>query len=175
MWGQPPSCPVERSSTRSFMQMETRFKMLTKSKPEEAKQLWHDAQHDAENRFRLYEFNRFYQPDINLDELEIQPNVLLSTPQALRLPLTWIGILYGPHQGQPGCHQRGARPRRCDQTADGRSRCDHALFHLTAQRCQPYSVSRTGFAGMDGRARIRIGLADEGQHEPAPLSQSFRL
>jgi dihydroorotate dehydrogenase (fumarate) len=40
-------------------------------------------------------FNRFYQPDINLDELEIQPNVLLSTPQALRLPLTWVGILYG--------------------------------------------------------------------------------
>jgi dihydroorotate dehydrogenase (fumarate) len=40
-------------------------------------------------------FNRFYQPDINLDELEIQPNVLLSTPQALRLPLTWIGILFG--------------------------------------------------------------------------------
>src|SRR6202451_2133905 len=40
-------------------------------------------------------FNHFYQPDINLDELEIQPNVLLSSPQALRLPLTWIGILYG--------------------------------------------------------------------------------
>ena len=40
-------------------------------------------------------FNRFYQPDINLEELEIQPNVLLSGPQALRLPLTWIGILYG--------------------------------------------------------------------------------
>jgi len=40
-------------------------------------------------------FNRFYQPDINLDELEIEPNVLLSTPQSLRLPLTWIGILYG--------------------------------------------------------------------------------
>jgi len=40
-------------------------------------------------------FNRFYQPDIDLDELEIRPHVLLSTPQALRLPLTWIGILYG--------------------------------------------------------------------------------
>lgn len=39
-------------------------------------------------------FNRFYQPDINLEELEIQPNVLLSTPQSLRLPLTWIGILF---------------------------------------------------------------------------------
>lgn len=40
-------------------------------------------------------FNRFYQPDVDLEDLEIKPNVLLSTPQALRLPLTWIGILYG--------------------------------------------------------------------------------
>jgi dihydroorotate dehydrogenase (fumarate) len=40
-------------------------------------------------------FNRFYQPDVDLDTLEIQPNVLLSTQHELRLPLTWIGILYG--------------------------------------------------------------------------------
>src|SRR6202795_3773957 len=40
-------------------------------------------------------FNRFLQPDIDLDELEIKPNMLLSSPQELRLPLTWIGILYG--------------------------------------------------------------------------------
>jgi dihydroorotate dehydrogenase (fumarate) len=40
-------------------------------------------------------FNRFYQPDIDLEELEIKPNVLLSSPQDLRLPLTWIGILFG--------------------------------------------------------------------------------
>ena len=40
-------------------------------------------------------FNRFYQPDIDLEELEIRPNVLLSSQHALRLPLTWIGILYG--------------------------------------------------------------------------------
>jgi dihydroorotate dehydrogenase (fumarate) len=40
-------------------------------------------------------FNRFYQPDINLETLEVEPNVLLSTPQAIRLPLTWIGILFG--------------------------------------------------------------------------------
>lgn len=40
-------------------------------------------------------FNRFYQPDIDLEALEVKPNVLLSTPQALRLPLRWIAILYG--------------------------------------------------------------------------------
>jgi dihydroorotate dehydrogenase (fumarate) len=54
-------------------------------------------------------FNRFYQPDIDLEELEIRPNVLLSTPQALRLPLTWIGILYGRVQaslaGTSGVHE----------------------------------------------------------------------
>ncbi len=40
-------------------------------------------------------FNRFYQPDLNLETMEIQPSVLLSTPQDLRLPLTWIGMLFG--------------------------------------------------------------------------------
>jgi dihydroorotate dehydrogenase (fumarate) len=40
-------------------------------------------------------FNRFYQPDIDLETLEIQPNVILSTPQALRLPMRWIAILHG--------------------------------------------------------------------------------
>lgn len=40
-------------------------------------------------------FNRFYQPDIDLEELEVKPNVLLSTPQAARLPMRWIAILYG--------------------------------------------------------------------------------
>jgi len=40
-------------------------------------------------------FNRFYQPDIDLESLEVEPNVLLSTPHARRLPLRWIAMLYG--------------------------------------------------------------------------------
>jgi dihydroorotate dehydrogenase (fumarate) len=40
-------------------------------------------------------FNRFYQPDIDLENLEVTPNVLLSTPMAMRLPLRWIAILRG--------------------------------------------------------------------------------
>ncbi len=40
-------------------------------------------------------FNRFYQPDIDLETLEIEHSVLLSTPQARRLPLRWIAILFG--------------------------------------------------------------------------------
>jgi dihydroorotate dehydrogenase (fumarate) len=40
-------------------------------------------------------FNRFYQPDIDIETLEVQPNIILSTPHALRLPMRWIAILHG--------------------------------------------------------------------------------
>lgn len=40
-------------------------------------------------------FNRFYQPDIDLDRMEVAPNLVLSTPTELRLVLRWIAILHG--------------------------------------------------------------------------------
>jgi dihydroorotate dehydrogenase (fumarate) len=40
-------------------------------------------------------FNRFYQPDFDLEELEVVPNLELSTSHDLRLPLRWIALLYG--------------------------------------------------------------------------------
>ena len=43
----------------------------------------------------LVMFNRFYQPDIELETLEVKPNLLLSTPMAMRLPLRWVAILHG--------------------------------------------------------------------------------
>ncbi|MFN6338288.1 MAG: dihydroorotate dehydrogenase-like protein [Cyanobacteriota bacterium] len=42
-------------------------------------------------------FNRFYQPDIDIEALEVRPNLLLSTPHDLRLPLRWIALLHGRH------------------------------------------------------------------------------
>ncbi len=43
----------------------------------------------------LVMFNRFYQPDLDLENLDIIPNLVLSTPYAMRLPLRWIAIMYG--------------------------------------------------------------------------------
>ena len=40
-------------------------------------------------------FNRFYQPDIDLENLEVVPNLVLSTSESMRVPLRWIAILYG--------------------------------------------------------------------------------
>lgn len=59
------------------------------SLPNMARRL-HDAGADA-----LVLFNRFYQPDIDLESLEVLPRVHLSPPTALLLPLRWIGILRG--------------------------------------------------------------------------------
>lgn len=57
----------------------------------------HNVAHrlDSAGANGLVLFNRFYQPDIDLDTLEVTPNVILSTPHALRLPLRWIAILHG--------------------------------------------------------------------------------
>lgn len=43
-------------------------------------------------------FNRFIQPDFDLENLEVIPNLVLSTSEELRLPLRWIAILHGKIQ-----------------------------------------------------------------------------
>jgi dihydroorotate dehydrogenase (fumarate) len=40
-------------------------------------------------------FNRFYQPDFDLESLEVVPHLVLSNSHELRLPLRWVAILYG--------------------------------------------------------------------------------
>jgi len=57
--GENPMILDSRSPSKKvqdFLLMETRFKMLTKSKPEDAKRLWAEAQHDAEVRYKFYEY-----------------------------------------------------------------------------------------------------------------------
>ena len=43
----------------------------------------------------LVMFNRFYQPDLNIETLTVEPNLELSKPSDLLLPLRWTAILYG--------------------------------------------------------------------------------
>ena len=40
-------------------------------------------------------FNRFMQPDLDIETLEVIPNLVLSNSNELRLPLRWVAILYG--------------------------------------------------------------------------------
>lgn len=40
-------------------------------------------------------FNRFYQPDFDLEKREVLPSLRLSTPEEIRLPLLWLAVLHG--------------------------------------------------------------------------------
>jgi len=50
---------------------------------------------DAAGANGLVLFNRFYQPDFDIESLEIVPSLTLSRPQELLLRLHWVAILYG--------------------------------------------------------------------------------
>ncbi len=50
---------------------------------------------DEEGASGLVLFNRFYQPDLDLETLEVAPRLVLSNSNELRLPLRWVAILYG--------------------------------------------------------------------------------
>jgi pyruvate-ferredoxin/flavodoxin oxidoreductase len=77
--GENPLSLDSRAPTRKvqeYLLQQTRFKMLTKSKPEDAKHLWSQAQHDAEIRFALYEYlasRKIEQPPLSEGDPEAKP------------------------------------------------------------------------------------------------------
>ena len=82
-------------------------------------------------------FSRFYQPDIDLNTMEIQPHVLLSTSEALRLPLTWVGMLFGRVKaslaGSSGVHSYQDAAKLLLAGADVTMMCSALLRHGVSQ------------------------------------------
>ena len=121
---------------------------------------------DAAGADGLVLFNRFYQPDFDLEELEVVPNLILSNSHELLLRLHWIAVLYGNVKADlaltGGVHtatdvvkamMAGARVAMMTSALlkRGISYMD-TLLHRNAD--------------LDGRARVRLHPADAGQHEP---------
>jgi pyruvate-ferredoxin/flavodoxin oxidoreductase len=64
--GQNPltlDCRTPSRKVKDYLLQQTRFKMLLKSKPEDAKRLWQQAQEDADTRYRLYEYMAQRKPE----------------------------------------------------------------------------------------------------------------
>jgi dihydroorotate dehydrogenase (fumarate) len=78
-------------------------------------------------------FNRFYQPDLDLESLEIKPNILLSTPMAMRVPLRWIALLYGKLRanlaGTSGIHRASDVLKMLMAGADVTMLCSALIRH----------------------------------------------
>ena len=80
--GENPLSLDSRTPTRKveeFLLQQTRFKMLSKSKPEDAKRLWKQAQRDAEVRFQLYEYFAQRKPE----PVQEKPAAAAAKPQAV--------------------------------------------------------------------------------------------
>ena len=89
-------------------------------------------------------FNRFYQPDFDLEALEVVPSLQLSTSYELLLRLHWVAILYG--QVQPDLAITGGvhTSLRRAEGHDGRRQGGHddlgaseARHRATWRRCWP--------------------------------------
>lgn len=82
-------------------------------------------------------FNRFYQPDVELESLEIKPNLLLSTPMAMRLPLRWIALLHGKLKASlaatSGVHRASDALKMIMVGADVTMLCSTIIRHGTPQ------------------------------------------
>ena len=109
-------------------------------------------------------FNRFMQPDLDIETLEVAPNLQLSTPAELRLPLRWIAILYGRvdcdfaltsgvHSGQEvlKAMMAGAKVTMLASELRGGA-------HLRDPQRREH---------LDGKLRVRIHPPDAGLDEPA--------
>ena len=92
----------------------------------------HDAGADG-----LVMFNRFYQPDIDLDTLGVNPDIVLSSPVALRLVLQVDGDPPWAGGHRPGCNIRCAHFRRCSQRSSVWCRRRDDGFCVAASRSRP--------------------------------------
>jgi len=107
---------------------------------------------DTFNVNGLVLFNRFYQPDIDLEKMEDTKS-----------------------PGQPRSYKRHLSGTRCDQAGVGRRRCHHVMQRFDASRYHAHPANRNGPGGMAGAARSQIIARAQGHHESAELSRSQRV
>ena len=80
---------------------------------------------DAAGADGLVLFNRFYQPDFDLEALEVVPNLILSNSHELLLRLHWIAVHLRQRQGRSRAHRRRPHRHRRGEVHDGRRASRH--------------------------------------------------
>ncbi len=121
-------------------------------------------------------FNRFYQPDLDLDALEVAPTLELSRPSEIRLPLLWIAVLHGRIQASLAASTGVQGARRGRQIHPLRCRRGHDHLGSAARGSGPAGDAARRPGRLDGAPRLCLGGTDEGCHEPAsrPRPHSLR-
>jgi dihydroorotate dehydrogenase (fumarate) len=123
-------------------------------------------------------FNRFYQPDINVERKEIQPNITLSKPEDILLPLRWIAILYGQVDCSfaltSGVHSADAVLKAIMAGADIANVCSVLLAEGVEKISElvENTASRMDELKIDSLGSIKGALSLESYVEPAAFERS---
>src|SRR5262245_24104694 len=133
---------------------------------------------DALNVDGLVLFNRFYQPDIDLEKMEVTPNLTLSTPADMRLPLHWIGILYGKIRASlaatSGIYQAHDVIKLIMAGADVTMLCSalmrHGITHI--QRIEMELATWLGANGYDSLGQLKGTMSQKNCPDPSAFERA---
>ena len=131
---------------------------------------------DAAGADGLVLFNRFYQPDFDLEALEVVPNLILSNCSELLLRLHWIAVLYGNIQADMAITGGVHTATDVVKVHDGRRQSRHDDFRSAEERHQlPASAARI-CSILAGRARVRLHPQMQGSmsRKTVPQPQGVR-
>jgi dihydroorotate dehydrogenase (fumarate) len=123
-------------------------------------------------------FNRFYQPDIDIEKREVTPNLALSTPADMRLPLHWIGILYGKIRASlaatSGIYQAHDVVKLVMAGADVTMLCSalmrHGITHI--QRIEMELAAWLGAHGCDSLGKLKGTMSQKNCPDPSAFERA---
>ncbi|HOF18988.1 MAG TPA: dihydroorotate dehydrogenase-like protein [Phycisphaerae bacterium] len=126
-------------------------------------------------------FNRFYQPDIDVKELEVRPRLVLSDSDENRLPLRWIAILRGKVRASlaasTGIHTPEDVAKMVLAGADVTQVCScllkHGIEHLATLRKGLTQILET--KGYDSLEQMKGVLSQQSCPEPAAFERGNYL
>jgi dihydroorotate dehydrogenase (fumarate) len=133
---------------------------------------------DAHRVQGLVLFNRFYQPDIDIEKMEVTPNLTLSTPADMRLPLHWIGILYGKIRASlaatSGVYQAHDVLKLIMAGADVTMLCSalmrHGITHI--QRIEMDLTAWLGAHGYDSLGKLKGTMSQNNCPDPSAFERA---
>ena len=136
---------------------------------------------DSAGADALVLFNRFYQPDLDLEKLEVVPRLVLSTSTELRLPLRWTAILYGQIKASialtTGIHQTEDVVKAVMAGADVANVCSVLLKGGVGKIGELIGGLTTWMEGREyaSVAEMKGGLSQKGVAEPAAFERANYL
>ena len=120
-------------------------------------------------------FNRFYQPDFDLEELEVVPNLELSSAAEIRLPLMWIAILHGRVEASLAATRGVETAQEVVKYLMAGADVVMTTSALLRNGVRPHENPGRRLERVDGKAGLRLRRANERLDEPAEGGRSLRL